>query len=63
MGFWILRYVFFAQADAQTHASLSGVLFHGICYDFFFVTGQLCVDKVAPDDIAQVHKDSLPLSP
>ena len=52
MGFWILRYVFFAQADAQTHMLLYlGVLFHGICYDFFFVTGQLYVDKVAPDDI------------
>jgi MFS family permease len=52
MGCWVLRYVLFAQADAQTHALLYlGVLLHGICYDFFFVTGQLYVDKVAPDDI------------
>ena len=52
MFFWVLRYVLFANADAQTHALLYlGVIFHGICYDFFFVTGQLYVDKVAPQDI------------
>ncbi len=52
MLFWVLRYILFAQADAQTPALLFlGVLFHGICYDFFFVTGQLYVDKAAPDDV------------
>ena len=52
MFFWVLRYILFANADAQTHALLYlGVIFHGICYDFFFVTGQLYVDKVAPQDI------------
>jgi nucleoside transporter len=52
MCFWVLRYILFANADAQTHALLYlGVIFHGICYDFFFVTGQLYVDKVAPKDI------------
>lgn len=52
MFFWVLRYVLFAEAgtDAQLFLYL-GVLFHGICYDFFFVTGQLYVDKAAPDDI------------
>ena len=52
MAFWVLRYVFFAQASSETHLLLYlGVLFHGICYDFFFVTGQLYVDKAAPEDI------------
>ena len=52
MACWVLRYALFAQADAQTHALLYlGVLLHGICYDFFFVTGQLYVDKVAPDEV------------
>ena len=52
MGFKVLRYVLFAEASFRKHLFLYlGVLFHGICYDFFFVTGQLYVDKVAPDDI------------
>jgi nucleoside transporter len=52
MLFWVLRYVLFAQSSPETHYLLFlGVIFHGICYDFFFVTGQLYVDKAAPDDI------------
>jgi len=52
MGFWVLRYVLFASAGPETHALLYlGVIFHGICYDFFFFTGQIYVDKRAPEDI------------
>ena len=52
MAFWVLRYVLFAHAGPDAHILLYlGVLFHGICYDFFFVTGQLYVDKAAPDDV------------
>lgn len=52
MLFWVLRYVLFANSTSETHMLIYiGVLFHGICYDFFFFTGQLYVDKRAPDDV------------
>jgi nucleoside transporter len=51
---WIARYGLFAFAwDDSPQAShvawmvLVGVLLHGICYDFFFVTGQIYVDQKA----------------
>lgn len=52
MGFWVFRYVLFANASPDLHILLFlGVLFHGICYDFFFFTGQLYVDRRAPEDV------------
>lgn len=50
MGAWALRYVLFAygDVDAGEWMLLGGIVLHGICYDFFFVTGQIFVDKEAP---------------
>jgi MFS family permease len=47
MGAWALRYALFALAapDAVFWMILLGIALHGPCYDFFFVTGQIYVDK------------------
>jgi nucleoside transporter len=50
---WMLRYGLFAMASGnKDHAmTVAGVMLHGICYDFFFVTGFLYVDRIAPKEI------------
>lgn len=48
---WVLRYGLFASFPESTAMLLFGLALHGICYDFFFVTGQLYTDRVAPRQI------------
>jgi MFS family permease len=53
MGAWVARYGLFAAAISGhvLWMAIIGIVLHGVCYDFFFVTGQIYVDKRATPQI------------
>ena len=55
---WVARFTLFAGAAMNGFwwVIMSGIIIHGICYDFFFVTGQIYIDKkTAPEIRGQVQ--------
>jgi nucleoside transporter len=46
---WALRYVLFAfgNAHGSSYLLILGIALHGVCYDFFFVSGQIYTDSKA----------------
>lgn len=45
---WIVRFIGFGYGDASSEWLLyMAIILHGVCYDFFFVTGQIYTDSKA----------------
>ena len=50
---WVVRFTVFAGAalSGTFWLVMIGILIHGICYDFFFVAGQIYIDKKTSPEI------------
>lgn len=61
---WALRYVLFAFGDAGSLSFMLilGIALHGICYDFFFVSGQIYTNAKAGPNVKSAAQGLITLA-
>ena len=64
MAAWVIRYALFAfgNADEGLFMLIVGIALHGICYDFFFVSGQIYTNAKAGENIKSAAQGLITLA-